>query len=183
MRTRVAMAIIGDYKLKGQPTCLESLMWMDTTAFWYLRSNYYELAEDLLARSDAGWECKLEPNDPWRDVRAGLKAVAAVQRFRAQADSGAITSDLSKLRDAAGALRRVESHMSVGPHDDSLHRFILRALVDAYAPDLLNQPEERAWDVVRAMDVRAAAFEKNPPADPFLTELFTGRPTSTPRSK
>jgi hypothetical protein len=174
-RTRVAMAIVGDNHVRGQQNSMESLLWSDAAAYWMLKSGAYDGAETLLGRVDEAWECKLEPTDRWRDIRSALKSIAVVQHHKDKgSQSPRPRSDPAELRAAVAKLRELERRMSVGPQDDALHRFVLKTLVDAYAPGMLNQEEDRAWAMVRAMDVRDAAIETNATGNPLLDHLYRG---------
>ncbi len=172
-RSGVATAFIVDNTLKGQGKSIETLLWSDTAAYWFLRSNQFRQAELLLARTDEGWEGKLDANDHWRTVRAGLKAIVVVQRHL-QRDVWIENAELTDpdLLEAEQTLRKLEAGMSVGPQDDALHRFVLKTLADLYGPAALNQPDNLRWVNDRARDVRAAAMASNPARTHEIQLLF-----------
>lgn len=163
-RCGVALGIVADNRLKGQGNSIETLLWCDTAAYWMLRTHFHREAERTLSLSDHGWESKLGPNDHWRTVREGLKAVATVQRHQHREEwVERAELDDPDLLAAEKTLRRLETTMSVGPQDDAMHRFILYTLADLYGPAMLDRPSDLEWIGQRLRDVRAAALESNPP--------------------
>lgn len=174
-RSGVATAIVVDNTLKGQGTSIETLLWCDTAAYWHLRVHNIWAAERLLARGDKGWEDKLDANDHWRAIRAGLKAICTVQkRMKLDKPTDSAEPTDAELLAAEKTLRGLEADMSAGPQDDALHRFVLHTLADLYGPKLLNQPENLRWVDERALDVREAAYTSNPPRSYEIGLLLEG---------
>lgn len=126
---------------------IENALWLDTLAFWGIRSGDAEGARTALAEGDVAWGNRLNNTDPWNTVRAAmrsaLKAMDAMNaaKTKAQAGQKPDAQTTQQLTAAAEELKGAISALEREGRRGTVRSSLVVILSRLYQPEMLNQPE------------------------------------------
>lgn len=140
-RLTVVQEMVNKAVAEGRDTDLETLLWKNTLAFWYVAAGDVSRAKPMLERLDVHWRERLHPEDRWLALLDALRACAIVKSAGAIASEHGGDADMARIEAAAGLIRDAEMILRADDAASPLHILMIECLAVAYRPDMLDDPE------------------------------------------